>query len=307
MEYKDYYKILGVDKHSSQEDIRKAYRKLALKYHPDKNKEDKTAEEKFKEISEANEVLSDPEKRKKYDTLGHDWKNFRHAKGGSGAEQWDQYGGGYYEGDPSDLFGGGGFSDFFENFFGRSHNRSGRRSASFKGEDLRAELSVTLEEAYHGVTRVLHVHDEKIRIHLKPGVKHHQVLRIKGRGAPGVNGGEAGDLLLHLRILPHERFRREGSDLKLLLQTDLYTAVLGGKVSIDTFSGPVKITLPAGVQNGKLLRLKGKGMPVYDHPGHHGDLLVQLEVKIPVHLTDEERTLFRKLKELAGEQEGVHG
>ncbi len=304
MEYKDYYKILGVDKKASQEDIKKAFRKLAVKYHPDKNPGDKKAEEKFKEINEAYEVLKDPEKRKKYDELGENWRHFQQA-GGQGDfdwSQWQQAGGGRaysYGGDASDMFGEGGFSDFFSTIFGGGGFAGGSRRArsrSMKGRDYEAEIEVTLEEAFHGSSRILNVNGKKIRLKLKPGIRDGQVLRIKGKGAPGANGGPAGDLYLRIHVLPHHLYERVGDNLMQTLKVDLFTAVLGGKVTVNTFSGPVKISIPAGTSNGKVLRLKGKGMPVYGKKDRYGDMLVKIEVEIPAAMTDEQKKLFEALR-----------
>lgn len=303
MEYKDYYKVLGIDKNADQAEIKKAYRKLAVKYHPDKNPGDKAAEEKFKEISEAHEVLKDPGKRKKYDELGENWRHFQERdtgrKGGFDWSQWQQQapggGGYYYEGDASDVFGEGGFSDFFNNIFGSRGGR-GQRTAAFKGQDFEAEVLLTLEEAYAGSSRVLQLNGQKLRIKLKAGVNNGQRLRIKGKGGPGRNGGPAGDLYLRIQVQDHHLYERQGNDLLQQLPVDLYTAVLGGKVQVNSFSGPLSATVPAGTQNDQLLRLKGKGMPVYGQEGQYGDMLVKIKVNIPANLTEEEKELFKKLK-----------
>ncbi len=320
MKYKDYYAILGVDKNASDKEIKKAYRKLAAKYHPDKNPGDKEAEEKFKDINEAFQVLSDPEKRKKYDALGANWEAFE-----QGGFDWSQYAGqggpggqgGYtfvFEGDPSEFFGGGGgsgFSDFFEMFFGRGarggadpfeafmgrQRGAGRQARARRGQDVQAELPITLEEAYHGSTRTFELDGRKMRIRIKPGAYDGQKLRIKGKGRPGAGGGPAGDLYLILRVQPHPLYRREGDNLIVDKHIDLFTAVLGGKVEVPTMSGPVKVTIPKGTTSGKLLRIRGKGMPKKDRPDEYGDLLVRIHVDMPTDLTPEEEALFRELKE----------
>lgn len=311
MEYKDYYKILGVSKTASQDEIKKAYRKLAVKYHPDKNAGNKEAEERFKEIAEAYEVLKDPEKRKKYDQLGANWKQFENA--GPGAYGYSNFGGQggstfYYEGDLGDIFGSGGedFSDFFKSFFGGGFSSRGfdggrTRYSSARprdGHDLRAEMEITLEEAFHGTSRILNVNGEKLRVKTKPGAYDGQELRIRGKGGHGVNGGNRGDIYVTIRVLPDPRYTVQGNDLILKADVDLYTAVLGGKIEIDTLSGKVSVPVPAGSQSGSKLRLRGKGMPVYGKPGQAGDLYVQLNVLIPKHLTEKETELFKQLRDL---------
>ena len=302
MEYKDYYKILGVDKSASQDEIKKSYRKLARQYHPDKNPGNKEAEEKFKLVNEANEVLGDPEKRKKYDELGQNWNRF----GQAGAEYAQQQGGGqyHYEGDLSDLFGNGGsgFSDFFETFFGSS-SRQGTRSrtrgrSEYVGQDYQAKLEITLDEAYHGTSRIIQVHEERLRITTKPGAYEGQVLRIKGKGAQGSSPKNRGDLYVQIHVKPHANFNRKNDDLYANLTIDLYTAVLGGDSIVNTLSGAIKVTIMAGTQNGKLIRIKGKGMPVYDRTGNFGDLYLQINVQIPEQLSKDERNLFEQLRKL---------
>lgn len=311
MEYKDYYKVLGVDKNASQEDIKKAYRKLAVKYHPDKNVGDKQAEEQFKLINEANEVLSDPEKRKKYDQLGENWKQYENQPGGG----WSSYGGGggqgrqyQYEGDFSDIFGSGGsgFSDFFEAFFGRGAGSGGRRSqreTQYKGQDFEAEVGITLEEAHHGTVRVIQVGDEKLRITIKPGVDDGQLLRVKGKGGQGSNEKYRGDLYVRIKILPHTVFSRKGDDLYAKQNIDLYTAVLGGEVMVNTISGTIKVTIPAGTPNGKTIRIKGKGMPVNEANDKFGDLYLELHILTPANLTEKEKQLFEQLRKLQHEKQ----
>lgn len=310
MQYKDYYKILGVSKNASQDEIKKSYRKLAVKYHPDKNPDDKNTEERFKEVSEAYEVLRDPEKRKKYDRLGANWKDYEHAGAGgfdfSRARAGAPGGGNYYfEGDLGDLFGdtgaGGGFSDFFKAFFGDMGGMQtgfGRGHRSVQGNDLRAEMDITLSEAYHGTSRILSVDGEKLRVNIKPGAYNGQELRIKGKGGRGMGGGIRGDLYVKIRIQPEKNYLLQGSDLVYKADVDLCTAVLGGKIEINSLAGKLNVQIPKGSQSGKKLRLKGKGMPVYGNPGTSGDLIVQLNVVIPEHLSQEEMNLFKKLKEI---------
>ena len=302
---RDYYTILEISKSASQDEIKKSYRKLAVKYHPDKNAGNKEAEEKFKEINVAYEVLSDPEKRKKYDRWGADWEKMEQAQQ-AGANPFGQgpRGGGQsyqYQGDPADMFGeGGDFSDIFGSFFGGGNGRKAGRSGKSRGADLQATLSITLEEAYHGTPKVFTVGKENIRIQLKPGSYDGQVIKLSGKGNPGQKGGTAGDLYITIQVLPHPRFKREGDHIRLNLDIDLFTAVLGGVKEISTLSGSLKMTIPAGSQPGKILRLKGKGMPVYNKPGQFGDLLLVLQVEIPEKLNKEQEDLFRKLKESFG-------
>lgn len=304
MEYKDYYKILGVPKTASQDEIKKAYRKLAVKYHPDKNKDDKAAEERFKEVAEAYEVLKDPEKRKKYDTLGANWKQYQQGGFGnnSGGFDWSQFGGRpggarvEFEGDLNDFFGGGGFSDFFQSFFGGGFGQqSQRQQAAFKGHDYESAMAITLQEAYSGTERIIQVNEEKLRIKIKPGIKDGQVLRIPQKGGKGSGGGPAGDLFIKVNILSHPDYDRRENDLYKEIQVDLYTAILGGKIKVDTFKGAIQAPIAEGTQNGKKLRLKGLGMPDYDNPAVKGDLYVTVQVKLPRRLTAEEKELFRKL------------
>ena len=313
MEYKDYYKILGVNKTASQDEIKKTYRKLAVKYHPDKNKGDAAAEERFKEISEAYNVLGDPEKRKKYDELGSGWNQYRHAGGDPSGFDWSQYarqnGGGQtrheFQGDFGNFFGGnGGFSDFFQNIFGgggfaQARARSGAAGFNgFKGQDFRASLGISLEDAFTGTTRSFALNGQQLRIKLKPGIENGQTLKLKGKGAPGPQGGPNGDLYLTVEVEENPQFRREGKDLYTTVPVDLYSAILGGKVTIPTLSGPVNLTLPPQTQNDKVFRLKGKGMPEYGNAAAFGDLYVTIKVELPQQLSAEEEDLFRKLRDL---------
>jgi curved DNA-binding protein len=313
MKFKDYYKILGVSKSASQDEIKKAYRKLAMKYHPDRNAGNKEAEEKFKEIGEAYEVLRDPEKRKKYDQLGANWKQYQNVGYGSGDFGFSNFGGAspgggstfYYEGDLGDIFGSSaeGFSDFFRSFFGgtRRGDRSGfsNKQNVRRGNDLQTEIEITLAEAYSGTIRILNVDGEKLRVKTKPGAYTGQELRIRGKGELGSNGGQRGDIYIKIKVLPDARYSVNGNDLIRKTDIDLYTAVLGGNVEIDTFAGRLNVKVPAGSQNGSKLRIRGKGMPVYGKPGLAGDLYVQLNVIIPRNLGTEELNLFKKLKELS--------
>jgi curved DNA-binding protein len=309
MDYKDYYKILGISKNASAEDIKKAYRKLAVKYHPDKNPDNKEAETRFKEISEAYEVLRDPEKRKKYDQLGSNWNQFQGTD--AGGFDFSQFGGGrkgkrrtYFTGNMDDLFGDSGsdFSDFFNAFFGDFGGSSGgfrQQERQVKGEDLRSELTISLSEAYHGTSRLLTVNGKKLKINIKPGAYNGQELRLKGKGGKGRNGGADGDIYLTIKVKPEKNYSLNGNDLILKTDIDLYLAVLGGKANINTLGGKLSISIPKGTQNGSKLRIKGKGMPVYGKSGTYGDLNVQLNIIIPKNITKEEEELFLQLKKLS--------
>jgi curved DNA-binding protein len=306
MEFKDYYKILGVEKTASDDEIRKAYRRLAKKYHPDKNPNDLTSEAKFKEVSEAYEVLKDPEKRKKYDTLGANWKQYQHA--GQGGEDWfrnfNQQGGSYqFSGSFNDLFGNvGGFSDFFESFFGgggaRSRGPGGFTSAAQKGSDYEAVLNISLEEAHKGTEKQFTVDGKTLKIKITPGMESGKKLRLKNQGGEGIKGGEKGDLYLKIQIEKHPKFERKENDLYYDLNVDLYTAVLGGKKEITTLDGKrINIYIPKETENGKVLKIKEMGMNRYNVSGK-GDLYIRINVQIPKDLTEEERKLFEKLASL---------
>ncbi len=312
MDYKDYYKILGLEKTASAADIKKAFRKLAVKYHPDKNPGDKKAEEKFKEINEANEVLSDPEKKKKYDELGENWKyyqqhgddpgNFDQNKGGNTGQQ---YGRNFNQGDF--VNDGADFSDFFESIFGERHSAgSGSRTRQkrvYNGEDFRAEMEISLEEAYHGGNKQISLNGQKINFKLKPGLKNGQVLRMKGKGGEGVNGGENGDLLISFSIAEHPRFKIKEDDLYFDSDLDLYTAVLGGKVPVQTMDKTIQMNIPAGTDSDKTFRLKGMGMPSYENPKTYGDAFVRLVIKTPKHLSAKEKELFIQLADFRKQPE----
>jgi curved DNA-binding protein len=307
MDYKDYYKILGVSKTASQDEIKKAYRKLAVKYHPDKNPNNKDAEERFKEISEAYEVLRDPEKRKKYDQLGANWKQYQHADMGdfnfAGGNQCGGRRSYHFQGDMGDIFGdmgGNSFSDFFNAFFGDmggfSSQRTSRDQRAYKGSDLQANISISMFEAYHGTQRILNVNGKKLRVSIKPGTYNGQELRLKGKGGQGQNGGPAGDIYIKINVQPDNQYTLKGNDIIQKINVDLYSAVLGDKIKVYTLAGAINVPIPKGAQNGQRLRIKGKGMPVYNTPGKAGDLYLQLNVKIPKNLSSEETELFKKLK-----------
>src|SRR5215831_12037701 len=297
MEYIDYYKVLGLDKNATQEDIKKAYRKLARKHHPDLNPNDKEAHKKFQQINEANEVLSDPDKRKKYDQYGKDWQ---HAEQFEQARQSQRHAGGTQQEFYGGTFGDGDFSDFFESLFGGSRQTGRSSKTAFRGQDYHAELDLTLHDAYTTHQQTITVDDKNIRITIPAGIEDGQKIRLKGHGGAGINGGPAGDLYITFNIINHTHFKREGNDLHTNVDIDLYTAMLGGEITIDTMGGKVKLQVKPETQNGSKIRLKGKGFPVYKQEGTSGDLYVTFQVKLPTSLSDKEKTLFKELKELSG-------
>lgn len=310
MAYIDYYKILGVDKNASQDDVKKAFRKLARKYHPDLNPNDPSAKDKFQEINEANEVLSDPEKRKKYDEYGEHWKHAdefeaqkkarQHAgAGGGGFSGFGGDGGSYWYSSDGEGFSGGdagGFSDFFESMFGH-RGGGGRGGSGFRGQDFNAELRLSLRDAAQTHKQVLNVNGKQVRITIPAGVADGQVIKLKGYGGEGINGGPAGDLYITFRIAEDPVFKRLGDDLYVDVEVDLYTAVLGGEKVVDTLEGKVKLKIKPETQNGTKVRLKGKGFPIYKKEGQFGDLIVTYSVKIPTSLTDRQKELFRELQQ----------
>lgn len=295
MEYKDYYKILGMERSASQDEIKKAYRKLAVKYHPDKNPDDKVAEEKFKEISEAYQVIGNADSRKKYDELGANWKQYENAG-------FNGFGGG------GQGFSASGFSDFFDMFFGgqgggagfdiRDFMGGGRRSSRpAKGSDLNATINMTLLEAYQGSQRMLDLNGNTIKITIKPGVRDGQVLRIKGKGNPGRNGGDNGDLLIKVVITNDPVYQRDGDDLIKNINIDIYTAILGGKITVNTLKGDVNVPIKPQTQNNSTLRLKGLGMPHYGKEGA-GALLLKVQLLLPEHFSQKELELIKEASEV---------
>jgi len=306
MAFIDYYKVLGLDKTASQDDIKKAYRKLARKYHPDLNPNDKDANQLFQQINEANEALSDPEKRKKYDEYGEHWKNadqFEQARQSQRANQQGYSGaGGYSSGGGfgtenfSGFRGGGDYSDFFESLFGNAGAQSGRGSRKFKGQDYQAEINISLRDAYNTHKQTLTVNGKNIRITIPAGIANGQTLKLTGQGAPGMNGGPNGDLYITFNISEEPPFKRLNDDLYTTAEIDLYAAVLGGEVTVKTFDSKVKLKIAAGTQNGTKVRLKNKGFPVYKKEGEFGNLFVTYTIKIPTDLSEKQQELFRELQ-----------
>jgi len=307
MDFVDYYKTLGVPKNASQEDIKKAYRKLARKFHPDVNPNDKEAHKKFQQINEANEVLSDPDKRKKYDQYGENWKHadqFEQARqqqqqggggfGGFGGGGFGNFGGGEYTYSSGDE---GGFSDFFESLFGGGRGR--RSQAKYRGQDYNAELQLTLTDAYTTHKQTLTINGKNVRITIPAGIENGQQIKLKGYGSPGANGGPNGDLFITFVITNNTGFKREGNDLYKTEDIDLYTALLGGEKTIDTLSGKIKLKVNPETQNGTKIRLKGKGFPVYKKEGQFGDLYITWNVKLPTNLTQKQKDLFTELSKLS--------
>ncbi len=301
MAFIDYYQVLGVAKTATENDIKKAYRKLAREYHPDLNPDNESAKKKFQQINEANEVLSDPEKRKKYDEYGEHWE---HAEEYEKARQQQHSRGGTFGSDFGGGFGGfeysfsgdeGGFSDFFESLFGNRGRQTGSRSNMFRGQDYKAELHLNLRDAAVTHKQTLTVNGKNIRITVPAGVADGQVIKIPNQGGSGANGGPSGDLYITFVINADSTFKREGDNLYATIPLDLYTAVLGGKTTIDTLDGKVKMNVKEGTQNGTKVRLKGKGFPVYKNEGKYGDLIITYSIQIPTHLTDEQKELFKKL------------
>jgi curved DNA-binding protein len=310
MEYKDYYKILGVAKNADEKEIKRAYRRLAREFHPDVNPGDAGAEERFKEINEAYEVLSDSQKRSKYDQFGASWQQYQRMGGDPSGFDWGQWVGGNrpggtrvdFSGDLGDLFGGGagGFSDFFSALFGDMGVRSGgfgrgRRGGRARGQDFEQPLRVTLEEAFQGTRRLLEKNGRRLEVKIPRGVRTGSRIRMAGEGATGAGGQPAGDLYLKVTVAPHPLFTRKGDDLHREVDLDLYAAVLGGEVPIDTLDGRVTLKVPPETQSGRVFRLRGKGMPKLRNPAQRGDLYVKLRVRLPEHLNENEKRLFREL------------
>jgi len=292
MEFIDYYKILEINKTATEADIKKAYRKLARKYHPDLNPSNKEAENKFKAINEANEVLSDSAKRKKYDAFGKDWKhadefkNAQQQQSTRNANQQQDYGA--FTGD---------FSDFFESMYGGSSRNTGRQT-KFRGQDLHAELHLNLKDVYTSQQQTLTVNGKNIRLTFPAGIENGQVIKITGHGTTGANGGPNGDLYITFSISNHTLFKREGSNLYSNVDLNLYTALLGGEVLIDTFDGKVKLKVAPETQAGSKIKLKGKGFPVYKQENDFGDLYITYQIKLPTSLSVKEKELLTELQKI---------
>jgi curved DNA-binding protein len=326
MEFKDYYQTLGVTKSASDKEIKQAYRKLARKHHPDVNPGDKSAEAKFKEINEAYEVLGDPEKRKKYDELGANWRMYEQAQqaggyagnpfAGAGGGAWNINMGGpggyrtMSEEEMRDLFGDEDpFSDFFRTFFGgggaqETGTRGRRAPRSQKGRDIEHEVELTLEEAFHGATRRISIkqggHARSVDVRIPPGVKDGSRVRAAGEGESGANGGASGDLYLRVRIRPHPIFERDGNDLRTKVAVPVTTAVLGGEAQVPTITGSVRLKIPETTQSGQVFRLKGHGMPSVGKADQRGDLYATVEVQLPRSLSKEQREHYEALVKLDG-------
>jgi curved DNA-binding protein len=296
MAFIDYYKILGIDKNASDADIKKAYRKLARKYHPDLNPNDKEAEKKFKELNEANEVLGNPKNRKKYDQYGENWQHSEEYE--KARQQQQQYQGRGQQGSFGGGFGDtGNYSDFFESMFGGGARRGSRNSA-FKGQDLNAELHLELKEVYTTHKRTLTINGKNIRLTIPAGVENGQIIKINGQGGQGTNGGPNGDLYITFSIENQTNFKLDKHNLYSTVDIDLYTAILGGEITANTFDGKVKLTVKPGTQNGTKVKLKAKGFPIYKKEGEFGDLYISYQIMIPTDLTEREKELFTELSKL---------
>lgn len=330
MQYQNYYKILGVPEDASEEQIKKAFRKGARKYHPDVNPDNPEAEENFKKLNEAYQVLSDPEKRQKYDQFGSKWKQYNQAGGTPEDFNWSQWTAGSPESKSSSyetrrvspeefeqIFGqgGGGFSDFFSTLFGAAAAQDARTGAGFRQRDtyqpypgsrsyqqaqnLETSLKISLEEAYHGTSRVIQKsNDDKVKAKIPPGVRTGSRVRLKGKGQPGQGGQSAGDLFLEIEVTPHPSFERKGDDLQTIIEVDLYTLVLGGSVEVKTLDKTVRLDIPPQTQNKARFRLRGLGMPKLNQKIVRGDLYVSVSVVLPIKLSEEEQNLYEDLKKL---------
>jgi len=302
MAFIDYYQTLGVSKDAADKDIKNAYRKLARKYHPDLNPNDAEANKKFQQLNEANEVLSDPEKRKKYDQYGENWRHGeeyeraqQQARQQQGRQQQNYAG---FENYGAGGFGEDDFSDFFQSMFGQRSAGGGRQRAGYRGQDYNAELQLSLRDVIESQKQTLTVNGKNIRITIPAGVENGQTIKIAGHGGPGANGGPAGDLYIKFLVSEDPHFKRKGADLYQTIKLDLYTAVLGGELMADTLTGKVKVKVAPETQNGAKVKLKGKGMPVYKKDGQFGDLYLTYDIQMPTNLTDKQKQLFEELAKL---------
>ena len=308
MAFLDYYNVLGLDKSASQDDIKKAYRKLARKYHPDLNPNDESAKKKFQEINEANEVLTDPEKRKKYDQYGENWKHGEEyekaqqeyarsrgsrSSGSAGQNPFEGFDFNNYNGN----YDTGEYSDFFEDLFGSRFGggRSSGKRGSYRGQDYETQVELTLLQASQTHKQTFTVNGKNIRITIPAGVEDGQKIRLKGQGADGVNGGPKGDLYITFSIKPDPRFNRRGNDLYTHIDIDLATAILGGETIVDTLTGKINVKIKPETQNGSKIRLKGKGFPIYKKDGEFGDLYAEIQVKLPTNLTEDQKKIVEQL------------
>lgn len=303
MAYIDYYKILGIDKTATQPDIKKAYRKMARKYHPDLHPDDADAIKKFQEINEANEVLSDPEKREKYDKYGENWKHADQYEAQQQQYRQQAGGGGFGEGDTfwssSDDGGGSGFSDFFESMFGSRARRGNAGGAyGFRGQDYSAELQLSLADAAHTHKQVITVNGKNLRITVPAGIANGQKIKLKGQGGAGANGSPAGDLYITFIIPEDSVFKRKGNDIHITATIDMFTAILGGETVVDTLDGKVKLKVKPGTQNNTKARLKGKGFPVYKKEGSFGNLIITYNVEVPTRLSEKQKELLKEVRDL---------
>ncbi|MCP4541997.1 MAG: J domain-containing protein [Chloroflexi bacterium] len=309
MEYRDYYQTLGVSKDANEKDIKRAFRKLAREYHPDVNPGDAKAEEHFKAINEAHEVLSDSEKRAKYDQLGSAWRDWDRQGGRPGDFNWGQWTAGAPGGqrfrytraeDLGDLFGGNSpFSDFFSQIFGGTGGGFRQQIRPQRGQDYEQAVEISLQEAYQGTTRIMQKDGRRLEVKIPPGARTGTRVRMTGEGGPGAAGGTTGNLYLRVQVLIDPQFERKDDDVHVAASVDLYTAILGGKIRIPTLSGFVMLTIPAGTQNGRTFRLRGKGLPRLKQPDQHGDLYAKIDVQLPTSLTLRQRELFEELQRIS--------
>ncbi len=295
MTFVDYYKILGIDKSATPKDIKNAYRKLARKHHPDLNPNDADAKKNFQQINEANEVLSDPEKRKKYDEYGKDWQ---HAEAFEKQKQYQQQSSGSHGSRNTGTQTGGDFSDFFESMFGGFTGSGQGRQMKYRGEDYKAEIRLELIDAFKTHQQTITVNGKNIRITIPAGIENGQTIKISGHGSPGINGGPNGDLYITFSVANHSIFKRLGNNLYANVDLDIYKAVLGGEMILDTLSGQVKLKVKPETQNGSRVKLKGKGFPVYKNEGQFGDLFITYNIIVPTNLTEKQKELFTELSKL---------